>query len=294
VTGAIPIREHRIHGSDDTPLFVLDAGPIERHRSALLCLPGLTRSSKDFRRLIARVAPRWRMICPDYRGRGQSGRKTDPKDYGPPQLIGDALATLDALGIHRFAILGVSLGGLIGLGLSVMRPGALTGVFLVDIGPEFDAEGLQRIRMLSGNPPICETWAQAIDFCKRSFPGLAKLDEETFREVAETTFVEKAPGRIVPDFDPKVVGGIGDAGDSPFDLWALFRNGAAGRPLALLAGGISDLLTPEIVARMQAAVPSLQVTMDPDFGHVPPVHDEPGFGALTAFLAQVEKADLNA
>ena len=36
----------------------------------LLCLPGLTRNGRDFARLAALLAPGYRVLCPDQRGRG--------------------------------------------------------------------------------------------------------------------------------------------------------------------------------------------------------------------------------
>ena len=52
----------------------------------LLCLPGLTRNARDFEALASHLAPGRRVICPDFRGRGDSAYAKDVMSYTPPQL----------------------------------------------------------------------------------------------------------------------------------------------------------------------------------------------------------------
>ena len=59
----------------------------------------------------------------------------------------------------------------------------------------------------------------------------------------------------------------------------------SGRPLLLLRGAISDLLTPETVAGMRERAPQLVVVEVPDRGHAPTLDEPASRAAVEAFLA---------
>ncbi|OZA06145.1 MAG: hypothetical protein B7Y02_15035 [Rhodobacterales bacterium 17-64-5] len=96
---------------DGTRLAYADQGA----GTALLCLPGLTRTMADFTYAKPHLAGR--IIRMDYRGRGGSSW-TGAASYTVGQEAQDALALMDHLGIGRFAVLGTSRGGLIGMVLA--------------------------------------------------------------------------------------------------------------------------------------------------------------------------------
>ena len=73
------------------------AGPADR--PPLLMLHGLTRNSRDFEDVAARYAGEWRVIVPDFRGRGLSGRDPDSSRYLPPFYASDVMQLLDELAI---------------------------------------------------------------------------------------------------------------------------------------------------------------------------------------------------
>ena len=89
----------------------------------LLCLPGLTRNGRDFARLAALLAPGYRVLCPDQRGRGLSARDPDPSRYRPHQYVDDMLGWVDKLGLQRLTVIGTSLGGMMGVMMAALRPG---------------------------------------------------------------------------------------------------------------------------------------------------------------------------
>ena len=62
---------------DGLKLYCRDyAGPSDR--PPILCLPGLTRNSRDFEAFADRYAGRFRVIAPDFRGRGMSDHDPQP------------------------------------------------------------------------------------------------------------------------------------------------------------------------------------------------------------------------
>ena len=52
----------------------------------------------------------FRLIAPDQRGHGASGKFYSPADYALPRMAADAVALLDALGIARAPVVGYSMG----------------------------------------------------------------------------------------------------------------------------------------------------------------------------------------
>src|SRR3546814_11325235 len=112
----------------------------------VLGLGGRTRNAEDFELVAERLSAGRRVVGPDYRGRGRSDRDANWRHYAPVFLLADLQALLIALGLGRVAVIGTSLGGLLGMGLAVLRPTGLAGIVLNDVGPELNLEGLERIR----------------------------------------------------------------------------------------------------------------------------------------------------
>jgi len=95
---------------DGLKLFYRDyAG--QSDRPPIVCLPGLTRNSRDFEAFANRYAGCFRVIAPDFRGRGMSEYDPQPEHYLPPTYAADILQLLDELGIDRAIFVGTSLGG---------------------------------------------------------------------------------------------------------------------------------------------------------------------------------------
>ena len=108
----------------------------------MLRLPGLSRNSRDFQELAMRHAPKRRVICPDYRGRGRSDYDQDPKNYHPKKLLDDIRHLLVAANLHHFVVIGTSMGGILAIALSALIPSAVQGIVLNDIGPDIGGAGL--------------------------------------------------------------------------------------------------------------------------------------------------------
>ena len=100
----------------------------------VLALSGLSRNGSDFDYAAPHLA-HIRLIRMDYRGRGHS-QWSGAETYTIATEAGDALALLDHLGIAKAAILGTSRGGLVAMTLAAIAKDRLTGVCLVDVGPE--------------------------------------------------------------------------------------------------------------------------------------------------------------
>lgn len=90
----------------------------------------------------AALRDRFRVIRYDARGHGRSGAPAGA--YAIEQLADDALAVLDAAGVERAHLCGLSLGGTLGMWLALNRPYRLTSLVLANTAARLgSAEGWQ-------------------------------------------------------------------------------------------------------------------------------------------------------
>ena len=128
-------RERFFTSQDDRRLYFRDYGDPLSQRTPVLCLAGLTRNSKDFGGLAARLASERRVLCPDYRGRGRSQYDPDWRNYTPETCLTDIRHLLAVAGIHRVVVVGTSFGGLLFMMASVAMIG---GVVILEARPVYE------------------------------------------------------------------------------------------------------------------------------------------------------------
>jgi esterase len=80
----------------------------------------------------------------DQRGHGES-EWSPQMDYSTESHVGDLDAFVDQLGLDRFVLVGMSLGGANALAWAGRHSGRLAGLVLVDVGPDMRAEGIRKI-----------------------------------------------------------------------------------------------------------------------------------------------------
>ncbi len=93
---------------------------VRGHGPPLLLLNGLGLDMSSWAPQLAAMARSFRVIAYDARGAGRSETPTGP--YSTAQMADDALGLLDALGIERAHLLGLSMGGLVAQRLAADRP----------------------------------------------------------------------------------------------------------------------------------------------------------------------------
>ncbi len=258
-------------------------------RPPIICIPGLTRNARDFEGVAERLSPEWRVICVDLRGRGESPQSPDSASYSPPTYVLDIGALYVALGIPRAVILGTSLGGLIAMAMALTTPERLAGVLLNDIGPVIASDGLARIKGYVGKSASWPTWLHAAR-------GIAEGERDVFPRYAIEDWLEVAKrrcrltsaGRVVLDYDMRIGEPIREApADAPApDLWPAF-SALRGRPIALLRGARSDLLTQACADEMASRLTSLELTVVPDVGHAPSLEEPESAAAIDRLLERV-------
>ncbi len=261
------------------------AGPHDR--PPLLCIPGLTRNAADFEPFADHVAGQWRVIAVDLRGRGLSEYESKPERYVPAVYAADLMKLLDQLGIADAVFIGTSLGGLVTMVMAATDGERIAGALLNDIGPDIDAEGLDRIAGYVGIDTRFPDWDGIVAALKaRNGDKFPKWDEATWHRYARRIAYESG-GTIGFAYDMAIAENFQRARDAPvFDAWPLWR-ALAGRPVAVLHGEISDLLSTATTRRMIEEVPETEVVVIPDVGHTPNLEEPESLAALDRLLGRV-------
>ena len=278
--------ERRITTFDNLSLYVRDYGNPLDVRVPLFCLGGLTRNSKDFESLAERYsADGRRVICPDYRGRGQSQYDPNWSNYDPRIYIRDIQDILAALNVHRVVVVGTSLGGILGMGMGAAMPTALAAVVMNDVGPVVETEGLDFIIDYIKEDRPHDDWDAAVVTIKKMLPNLTFQDESIWLKMAENTFRKCDDGKLRFDWDVNIAKPLLASDYEIPDMWPLFR-ALADIPALVLRGAESDILSPECFAEMQKVKPDLVAVEIPRAGHVPTLAEPESRAALDEFVGR--------
>ena len=284
--------DRRWTSSDGLSLYARDyaaaSGPA---KLPVIAIHGLTRNSADFETIAPLIAQSGRRVLAiDVRGRGKSDRAPDPMTYQPVTYAQDVLALMRDLGIERAVFLGTSMGGLITMALAAIRSKVIAAAIINDVGPEVSPVGLGRIAAYAGQPVEIGNWADAAAYARKlnevALPHLSDADWDAF---ARRTFRMGTEGTPIPDYDPDIMVPIKAAGAKALvpNLWPFFNRLAKARPVLLVRGATSDLLSPEIAAKMRKRAPKMDFVEVPGIGHAPMLDEPEAKAAIFPFLSEL-------
>lgn len=248
-------KEIRFTSPDGLSLYARVYGETIAGAPTVVCLPGLTRNSRDFHGLASKlVVDGFCVVTIDSRGRGNSEYATDAVEYNVVTEAEDVLAGLAALGIENAAFIGTSRGGLIIHVLAAMRPTVMRAVVLNDIGPVIELDGLFQIRGYLGQSPALTSWNEAATM-QKALHGKAftALDDEDWMRHAKAIYRQDAKGNFVPDYDPQIAQTLeGLTADARLpQLWAQF-DGLKHLPVMIIRGENTRLLSQKTFDEMLA------------------------------------------
>ncbi|MEI2415071.1 alpha/beta hydrolase [Orrella sp. JC864] len=275
----------------------------------LLCVHGLTRTGRDFDALARRMAPHFRVVCPDVAGRGRSDRLREPAFYAVPQYVADMVTLLARLNPRQLAWVGTSMGGLVGMALggsaalarrdprpAPHRPGPalddaglrVDRMVINDVGPKMELAALGRIGLYVGQPLAFDSFEQAVAHTREVSAGFGPHTEAQWRELAAHTYVSDGR-RWHKHYDlalarpfalPDPAGAV--AGE--LLLWRCYE--ALDCPVLLVRGAESDLLSAATARQMLARNRRARLLEFAGVGHAPTFMQEDQLQAVSAFLLE--------
>lgn len=292
---AATFEDRFFESSDGLSLYYRDYDPIhgadsaDRARAPVLCLPGLTRNSRDFADIAVHLAATRRVLCLEFRGRGRSQYDPVITNYVPPTYANDVVTLLDRLSISEVVLLGTSLGGIVSMLLASIVPDRIRAVVLNDLGAVVDPKGLARIASYAGKQGPVDSWrgavAQARETNEAAFPGKS---DAWWLEFSRKVYRETEEGEVVLDYDPAIGEAVRKtAGPTdPNAGWSLFE-ALMPIPTLLLRGETSDILSREVALEMLKRKPGLVLEEIVGVGHAPTLEEPDAVAAIDAFLARV-------
>ncbi|MDX2264149.1 MAG: alpha/beta hydrolase [Hyphomicrobiales bacterium] len=287
-----PWRDIVYTAQDGLRLHARRYGPEESPLRPALCLPGLTRNGRDFHSLAMALAsgPDARPVyCLDYRGRGLSDYDPNWRNYSPFIELLDVLDFMTLQGLKGASVVGTSRGGIIAMLMAVMRPSAIAAAVLNDIGPVIETAGLARIMGYAGKIPLPRSWEEASalvrDMNKRFFP---QIDPDEWAEIARQWFNEEK-GRPAPGYDNNLAKALEeiDVSKPMPEMWPHFQS-LQRKPVLVLRGENSDLLSAKTVADMAARHPRLVAVTVRGQGHAPLLRDRFTQRVIADFLRDAD------
>lgn len=255
----------------------------------LLCLHGLTRNARDWAEFAERYSPTHRVLALEFRGRGRSDYDPVPARYLPTTYAADVIEMLDQLSIPDAIFVGTSLGGLVTMVIAATSPQRIRATILNDVGPDVDPAGLGRILSYVGNDVRFASWDAAADAIAANYgASFDRYNHDDWVKMAKRNCREDN-GEIRFDYDMAIAEPFRTAGPAPqVDLWPLFV--AVGqKPLLVVRGAKSDLLTAQTAAKMHSVAPAMKLAVIPGVGHAPELNEPEAVAAIDEFLAGLDR-----
>ena len=282
------LYEENFYASTDGLKLYYRLYPGDNTQTPVLCLPALTRNSRDYHRLATHFSPHRKVVCPDLRGRGQSAWADKWESYEPTVYISDIVELFRILEEQEWIVIGTSLGGILAMILALSQPESVKAVVLNDIGSSIKREGYERIAAYVGEFKPAKSWEEAEKNFKAAVSEVyPTLTSEEWSEFIRNTHRELLNGDIVPNYDPAIKTTFRQAlevvPEGDISLLAIF-NGLLPKPAMVIRGETSDLLSRDTVKEMQTLKPDLRTLEIPKRGHAPLLTEEGCIAEIEDFI----------
>src|SRR5215813_4529449 len=183
------LRQMRMHYLDwgiagRPPVLFLHGGGLNAHTWDLVC---------------ASLRGERHCLALDQRGHGESEWSPE-MDYSTESHAADLEAFLQALGIERFVLVGMSLGGANALAWAGKHSRRLAGLVLVDVGPETRAAGSRKIQAFTSEATPLDSVEQ---FVERALAFNPRRNRELLRRSLLHNLRRMPDGRYMWKYDQR-------------------------------------------------------------------------------------------
>jgi pimeloyl-ACP methyl ester carboxylesterase len=233
----------------------------------LLCVHGLTRNGRDFDSLARALSDRYRVVCPDVVGRGESDRLADAAHYAYPQYCADMNALIARLGVDRVDWLGTSMGGIIGMMMAASPNSPVGRLILNDIGPRIAKAGLARLATYVGKDPRFAYRAEAEAYFRRVMASFGPLSDAEWSHIVDHGVEPAEGGGYKLRYDPAIGEAFKAAPAFDIELWPFWDPIRC--PVFAIRGAESDLFLEDTARAMEGRGPRARVVTLPGVGHAP-------------------------
>jgi len=245
-----------------------------KNDAVLICVHGLTRCARDFERFAQAMSDRYRVVCPDIAGRGDSEWLADPKLYTLAQYVADMVTLIARLDVERVHWVGTSMGAFVGMFLAAQKGTPVTRLVMNDAGPVITRSSLERIAAYVGAWPPLPSIEAAEQYVRAVSATFGPHTDAEWRFLTEIVVRRNAEGGYRMHYDPRIAEPYRKAlPDTDPEFWPYYD--AVKCPTLVLRGEQSDLLTRDTCAQMAQRGPKAATVEIPGVGHAPTLlHDD--------------------
>jgi len=251
-------------------LHFLDSGTGQ----ALLLLHAFPLSAAMWSRQVRALKADFRVVAPDLPGFGSSPPSGEPVTMGSFATL--SLALLDALGIERATVLGLSMGGYVAFELHEQAPDRVKALVLCDTRATADTEDGRRAREATARALEEEGTVQPL--VERMAPNLVSP--------AATPELRREVEKLIADSSAEGAAAAQRAMARRRDFSG--RLAAIGCPTLLLVGSGDSITSPAEMQGLARAIPNAEYHVIPGAGHLSNLEQPKAFDELlAAFLRKV-------
>lgn len=223
----------------------------------------------------------YHVLALDQRGRGETDSAPDG-NYTTEAFVADLEGFCDALGLDRFVLVGHSMGGRNSLVYASRHASKLEKLVVVDVGPEMDPRGSQRItRELVEAPDEFDSFESLYEYMSKQNRFAS---EPVLRRRLQYATRQLPGGKIGWQYDPEIRESRRRGDTAPqMDLWPELPKISC--PTLVIRGTDTDVLAPQTASRMIDELPQGRLVEVPMAGHMV-FEDNPQdtIAAMQAFL----------
>ncbi len=239
----------------------LEWGSPERPPLVLLHGMGQTCHTWDF--FSQAMAPRFRVLAFDQRGHGDSDWSPE-RDYSRAAMVHDLDAFTSAIGVEKFFLAGMSMGGMNSMVFTADHPQRVEALVVVDIGPRIEKEGVRHIRDFMANNIEFESLDQAAEVIHRFNP---RRPLEAIRRYTCVYNLKQIPnGRWTWKYDSYFREGHRTPDQKMHDQLSAAA-GRIGCPTLVVKGAESEVFSLDGARELHQLVPGSRFALVPGAGH---------------------------
>jgi pimeloyl-ACP methyl ester carboxylesterase len=247
---------------------------------AIVALHGMSAMCRIWDPLGRALQDRYRVIALDQRGHGDTSWPKE-LDYSTDDYVRDLEALVEYLGLERFALIALSMGGMNAMAYAAKHPERVTHLVAVDIRPAVNAD----------KRPNREQDKRTADNGHTVFPNLEgafiarkfmhpHTPDDSIRHHVQHLLKQLPDGQWTNKHDPRV-----SCYWKPRNLWSELPKITA--PVLIVRGGQSYVLSGDVAEEMRAAFPNAELVTIEAAGHTVPEDQPQAFiDAVEAFLAK--------
>ena len=230
----------------------------------MVLLHGLRGHAHSWDDVSAAACQEYRVLALDQRGRGDSDWAKDG-DYATDAYVADLAGFCDALNLESFVLVGHSMGGRNSMTFAGRYPEKLRKLVIVDVGPEGDPRGAERIsREIREVPEEFDSFEAVVEYMGKqnrfaSDAVLRRRLKYATRELPNGKFGWRYDLAIRERSRRGITG-------PAVDLWPVLAKIPC--PALVVRGEETDLLPSGVAQRMVETLPNGQLVGIPRAGHM--------------------------